>query len=241
MAGPGPIPDRQNKPHPHSAFTDPSGKYLLSADLGADMIHVFSIDADSGKLTSCADVKTGAAEGPRHGAWWVPEAGSTDGTMLYIVNELANTVTVWQVEYGASCLSMKKTQSLPTYPDGKSAPAGSKASEVRVRDNMLYASNRNDKSFGATEDSVVTYSIDPSSGAITFVEATSAHSYFPRTFEINKAGDMVAFGGQTSSTVAIVARNTTTGRLGDLIASLPVGSPGTVNNEDGLSHLVWLE
>lgn len=241
MAGPGPVPDRQNAPHPHSVFTDPTGKYILSADLGADIIHVFSIDATSGKLTSCADVKTGGGEGPRHGAWWVPKADSTDGTMLYIINELANTVTAWQVGYEDACLSLKKTQSLATYPEGKSAPMGAKASEVQVRDNMLYATNRNDKSFGATEDSVVTYSIDPSSGAIAFVEATSAYSYFPRTFEINKAGDMVAFGGQTSSTVAIVARNTTTGRLGKLIASLPVGSPGTVNNEDGLSDLVWLE
>ena len=54
-----------------------------------------------------------------------------------------------------------------------------------------------------------------------------------------KAGDMVAFGGQTSSNVAIVARDTTTGKLGDLIANLQVGTPGTAGNEDGLSAVIW--
>jgi hypothetical protein len=51
----------------------------------------------------------------------------------------------------------------------------------------------------------------------------------------------VAFGGQTSSTVAIVARNTTTGRLGPEIASLLVGTPGSAGNEDGLSAVIWDE
>ena len=88
---------------------------------------------------------------------------------------------------------------------------------------------------------MATYSIDPDSGKISFIEATDTHTFFPRTFTLNKAGDKVAFGGQTSGTVAIVERNTTTGRLGKLIASLPVGEPGTVNNEDGLSHVVWYE
>jgi 6-phosphogluconolactonase (cycloisomerase 2 family) len=161
--------------------------------------------------------------------------------MLYIVNELANSVTTWKVGYSGSCLSLQKTQSLSTYPAGKSAPAGSKAAEVHVAGNFVYAVNRNDKSFGATSDSAVTYSIDASTGSITFVEATNAHTFFPRTFAINKAGDMVAFGGQTSSTVAIVARNTTTGRLGSLIASLQVGNPGTAGNEDGLSAVIWNE
>lgn len=241
MDEPGPVPDRQNKPHPHSAFTDPTGEYFLTADLGADLIRIFSINATSGELTSCANVETGPGEGPRHGAWWVPEDGSTDGTMLYIINELANSITVWEVGYSDDCLSLENTQSVSTYPPDTPAPDDTKAAEVQVKGNMLYATNRNDESFGPEEDSVITYSIDPSSGALEFVESTSAYSFFPRTFEINKAGDMVAFGGQTSSTVAIVARNTTTGRLGDLIASVEVGSPGTVNDEDGLSDVIWLE
>ncbi len=243
MSGPGPNRGRQDKPHPHSTFTDPTGKFLLSADLGADLLRIFSISATDGKLTECPSAPTGAAEGPRHGAWWTPKAGSTDGTVLYVVNELANTMTVWQATYpaGGGCLALKKTQSLSAYAAGKSAPANSKSAEVHVAGNFAYVTNRNDRSFGAQQDSVATYTLDPATGAATFLESTNSHTYYTRTFQINKAGDLVAFGGQTSSNVAIIERNTTTGRLGDLVANLVVGTPGVPGNEDGMSAVIWVE
>ncbi|KAK3686116.1 Lactonase, 7-bladed beta-propeller-domain-containing protein [Podospora appendiculata] len=242
MSGKGPVASRQDKPHPHSVFPDPTGKFLLSPDLGADLIRIFSIDASSGKLTACTAAKAGGGDGPRHGAFWAPKSGSTDGAMLYIVNELGNSVSAWKASYpSGGCLTLAKTQTVSAYPAGKSAPSGSKSAEVHVAGNFVYAVNRNDKSFGSTSDSVATYSIDPASGAIAFIEATNAYTYYPRTFQINKAGDLVAFGGQTSSTVAIVQRNVTSGRLGAQIANLLVGTRGSAGNEDGLSAVVWDE
>jgi 6-phosphogluconolactonase (cycloisomerase 2 family) len=242
MAASGPNKARQDKPHPHSVITDPTGKYLLSPDLGADLVRIFSIDATSGKLTGCGTGTAGPGDGPRHGTWWAPKAGSTDGQMLYTVNELSNSVSAWKVAYGSGgCLTLTKTQTLSTYAAGKSAPAGSKAAEVHVSGNFLYAVNRNDKSFGAKEDSIVTYSIDAATGAIAFVEATNAHAWYPRTFAINKAGTLVAVGGQTSSNVAIIARTPATGKLGDLVANLAVATPGTDGGEDGLSAVIWDE
>ncbi|KAH8200061.1 hypothetical protein TruAng_005783 [Truncatella angustata] len=242
MSKPGPNAGRQNKPHPHSVITDPTGKYLLAPDLGADLVRIFSIDAASGKLTACSAGQAGSGDGPRHGAWWSPQAGATDGQMLYTVNELGNSVSAWKVTYQSSgCLTLAKTQTLSTYAAGKSAPYGSKAAEVHVSGNFLYAVNRNDKAFGAKEDSIATYSIDAATGAITFVEATSAHAWYPRTFAINKAGTLVAVGGQTSSNIAIIQRNTTTGRLGSLVANLAIATPGTDGGEDGLSAVIWDE
>ncbi len=241
MSGRGPRTDRQDKPHPHSTFTDPTGKFLLSADLGADVIRVFTINPTSGELTLCATAPAASGDGPRHGAFWVPKAGSTDGTMLYVVNELGNSVGTYTVAYSGSCLSLKKTQNLATYAAGKTPPTGSKAAEVHVAGNFLYAVNRNDQTFGSQQDSAATFSIDPASGAATFVEVTSAHSYYPRTFQINKAGDMVAFAGQTSSNVAVVSRDPATGKLGSLVASVQVGTAGRAGQEDGLSAVIWAE
>lgn len=242
MSAPGPDPYRQDKPHPHSVFIDPTGRFLLSADLGADLVRIFSIDASTGQLTACPAAATGAGDGPRHGEFWEAPSG---GLYLYIVNELAWTVTVWTVTTppaaGGGCLGLSKIQSASTYPQGKTPPVGSKSAELRVWGDFVYATNRNDQSFGNKQDSAATFSIEPSTGKLTFVEATNTHSYFPRTFAVNKAGDAVAFGGQTSSTVVVVARDVSTGRLGDVIAQLQVGALGTVNNEDGLSAVVWDE
>ncbi|KAK1068749.1 hypothetical protein LTR74_005407 [Friedmanniomyces endolithicus] len=241
MSGKGPVPSRQDAPHPHSTITDPTGQYLIVPDLGADLIRIFSIDSTTGKLTTCTPAKAGAGDGPRHGVWWSPNDATVAGLMLYTVNELGNSVTGWQASYPHSgCLSLTKTQTLSTYESG--APPSStlpvKAAEVHVRGNFLYAANRNDQTFGSGQDSLVTYNIS-SAGVLDFVEATNAHAWYPRTFSVNQAGDMIAVGGQTSSNVAIIARNTVTGRLGSLLASIDVATPGTDGGEDGLSAVVW--
>ncbi len=236
------MPSRQDRPHPHSVYTDPTGKYLMSCDLGADLIRIFSIDATSGKLTQCTNVPTAAGDGPRHGAFWV-KPGETQASALYTVNELGNSVTGWKVSYpsGSGCLTLEKLATYSTYTEGKKPPAKSKAAEVHVSGNFAYAVNRNDKTYGPQQDSAATYAIDTTTGALKFIENTNTYTWYPRTFQINKAGDMVAFGGQTSSNVAIVARNVTTGRLGAQLAILQVGTPGRDGDEDGLSAVIWDE
>ncbi len=243
LTAPGPNP-RQDASHPHSSFPDPTGRFLLVPDLGADLVRIFSVDAASGDLQDCGAGQASPGDGPRHGAFWARAPDSTDGLTLYTVNELSNSVSAWAVTYPdseAGCLTLSLTQTLPTYAEGTAAPAGSKASEVHVRDNFLYAANRADETFGAGQDSLATYAIDAETGGIAWLGAANAHAWFPRTFAVNAAGDLVAVGGQTSSNVAVLARDPATGRLGDLVASVQVASPGTPGQEDGLSAVVWLE
>lgn len=236
-SGPGAVPDRQDKSHPHSVNLDPTGQFILVPDLGADLLRVFVADSVTGDLTACPAAITAPGDGPRHAAFWLSPTGATK---LYVVNELANSVSAWDVTSPPEgCLALTKTQVLSTYPEGQVAPTGSKAAEIHIAGNNVYVSNRNDQTFGPQQDSAATYNIDPATGTLTFVELTNTFTFFPRTFAINAAGDMVAFGGQTSSNVAIVARDTATGKLGPLVAQLPVGPLGTVNQEDGLSAVVW--
>lgn len=243
MSQPGPVSSRQNAPHPHAIFKDPTGKFLVVPDLGADLIRIFSVDSSTGKLTACPAAQAGPGDGPRHGSWWAPTAGSTQGQMLYTINELTNSVSAWTVKYPSSgCMSLNRTQTLSTFASGKPTAGRQpiKAAEVHVAGNFLYASNRNDQLYGSQQDSLATYSIN-SSGALSIVENTKANGWYPRTFSINKAGDLVAIAGQTSANVAIVARNPSTGKLGNLITSIAVGSKGTDGGEDGLSSVVWAE
>ena len=240
--------ERQDVSHPHGVHLDPTGSFILTPDLGGDVIHIFAIDPESGKLTECASAETNPADGPRHGVFWSPSDDSDGSSVsLFTVNELGNSVTAWDVSYPdqeGGCLALSQAQSLSTLPDGVDPPEGSKASEIRVKGDFLYASNRYDRSFGDEEDSLATYDISiGESGTVelSFVELTNAGSYFPRTFEINAAGDLVAVGGQTSANVAILERNVTSGRLGDVVAQVRVGDLGTALEEDGLSAVIWVE
>jgi len=245
MAAPGPRPDRQEKPHPHAAFTDPTGKFLIVPDLGADLTRIYSINADSGKLTECPAIKSLPGDGPRHGLF--NKVGASSGhnkgkaaLKYYSLNEVSSSVGVYDVTYG-DCLSLTLEQTISNY--GPSVPLGNiyvKSAEIRIVDNYLYASNRNDTTFGKEQDSIATFKIEPS-GKLTFVELANSYSYYPRSFSFNKAGTLVAIGGQTTANIAVVARDTKTGKLGKLVANVLVAPRGTYGGEDGISSIVWDE
>jgi 6-phosphogluconolactonase (cycloisomerase 2 family) len=160
--------------------------------------------------------------------------------MLFVANELGNSVSAWAVTYPASgCMSIALKQSLTPYSGNSSAPSGTKVAEVHTKGNFLYATNRNDKKF-SPNDSITAYTIS-STGSLTWLENTSSFGTYPRTFDINKAGDYVAIGDQTTANVAIVKRDTTTGKLTGQAATLRIGAAGTPENEDGVSAVVWAE
>ncbi|KAF2115947.1 Lactonase, 7-bladed beta-propeller-domain-containing protein [Lophiotrema nucula] len=240
MAAKGPN-SRQDVPHPHEVLLDPTGKFILVPDLGADIVRVFSIDASSGKLTSCGQGKTDPGDGPRHGKFFWTKPGTPEPQVMYTVNELGNSVSAWSLSYTSGCISLTKTQTLSTYAPGTKGGPTTKAAELRVNGNFLYAANRADETFGKQQDSIAIYTIDPATGKIAWQEATNAHSYYPRTFQFNKAGTLVAIGGQTSSNVAVLKVDPATGKFGDVVANLVVATAGRAGEEDGLSAVVWVE
>lgn len=244
MSGPGPNPSRQEAPHPHHAFVDPTGDFLLVPDLGADFIRINKIDKRSGKLIECGSGKPTPGTGPRHGVFWSPAGASsrvrrTDSTILFVANELANTLSSWTVAYSSGCMSLSLKHSLTPYQGNTSAALGTKVGEVKVKGNFVYITNRNDKKFSGN-DSVTQYTI-AADGIFTWTDTTSSYGTYPRTFDINKAGDFAAIGDQTTSNVAIVARDVTTGKLGARVADLRIGATGIPENNDGLSAVVWAE
>lgn len=247
LDGPGAVPDRQEAPHPHQVLVDPTGNFLLVNDLGSDKIHINRIDKKSGKLTQCSSVKTFYGAGPRHAAFWSPSYSKSrvangKGTVLYVANELSNTVTGWKLSYPhGGCLGLTQQQIITSYKGNSSAPEGASLGEIRVQGNFLYTSNRGDQSF-APYDSLTQYTI-AANGSIAWTGMTSSYGLLPRSFEINKAGTYLAIGDQTSDNVAIVQRDPKTGNLGALVANLTVTGPSDTSsgNPTGLNTVIWAE
>ncbi|KAJ4298994.1 hypothetical protein N0V90_004238 [Kalmusia sp. IMI 367209] len=244
MAAPGPRPDRQDKPHPHAAFTDPTGDFLIVPDLGADLTRIFKVDQQTGGLTACPAIASLPGDGPRHGLF--RKAGRA--LKYYSLNEVSSSVGVYDViypnhAYGSkeSCLSLKLTQTLSNY--GPDVPLGNvtvKSAEIRTFGNFLYASNRNDTTFGFEQDSIAIFKIG-TDGKLTFQELTNAYGYYPRSFQFNEAGTYAAVTGQTSANVAILKRDAKTGKLGPLVARIVLPPRGTYGGEDGVSAVIWVE
>ncbi|KAJ5142229.1 hypothetical protein N7526_003224 [Penicillium atrosanguineum] len=246
---------QQDSPHPHEVFLDPTGSFLIS---GADLLRIYSISASDGQLNECPAVNVTFGSGPRHGVFWTDGTGNTTQstqsgaithqrqaasvgkTMMYLVNEIGGTMMTFDVAYDRSgCLDLQKTQTIVPYTGGK-MPQGATPAEIRMVGDTFYVSIRSDQGFKPS-DSMVTLDRSPKNGTVSLRNKTDAYGKVPRTFAINKAGDLVAIGNQASANVVIVRRNRLTGDLGEKVAMLQVGETGTVGSAEGLSSVVWEE
>ncbi|KAJ5414035.1 hypothetical protein N7509_000662 [Penicillium cosmopolitanum] len=254
---------QQDSPHPHSVFLDPTGSFIVSPDLGADLLRIYSISSTTGKLTTCPPVNVTFGSGPRHGLFWTDgtdnnrtangdngvshqrEMAAVGKTMMYLANEIGGTVMVFDVSYARSgCLDLQRTQTLVPYPasgqkDHK-LPTGATPAEIRLIGDKFYVSVRSDQGF-APSDSMVTLDRSAKSGAVKVSGKSDAWGKVPRTFAVNRAGDLVAIGNQASANVAIVRRDRVSGELGEKVAVLQVGEPGKVGQAEGLSSVIWEE
>ncbi|MER6349833.1 lactonase family protein [Streptomyces sp. NPDC001595] len=115
--GSGPYAPRQQGPHAHHVQADPSGRWILSVDLGTDSVRVCVLK--EGNLLPHRETALRPGSGPRHLAF------HPDGPYAYVVNELSPTVTVcrWDAEDG-TLRPLAETSVLPGAPAGDAYPSG---------------------------------------------------------------------------------------------------------------------
>ncbi|KAK1771268.1 Lactonase, 7-bladed beta-propeller-domain-containing protein [Phialemonium atrogriseum] len=229
---PGVDPIRQNAPHPHEAFLDPTGQFLLVPDLGADLVRVFLLDGETLERTAVAPLVAAPGSGPRHGVFLVTETN----TFLYLVSELTSTITVYDVLYNQNkTLGFNEVYITSIYGEGASTPKGATASEIQISPDskFLIVASRDDgrlkiPSFDpedSTEipsDPLLNFSLDHCTGALSLVQTFPAGGIGPRHFSLNKAGNLVAVGLQKDGRVVVIDRDTETGELKGFLASADV-------------------
>src|SRR5262245_46225006 len=82
---------RQKAPHPHAVVVDPSGRYVLVPDLGADKIFVYRFDRADMTLSPAdpAYVSATPGSGPRHIVF------HPNGHLVYVNGELNGELTTY--------------------------------------------------------------------------------------------------------------------------------------------------
>ncbi len=128
--GKGPMRDRQDGPHIHSAIDSPDGRELFAADLGLDRVFRYAVRPD--RLEALPPLACPPGSGPRHMAF------SADGVHLWVIGELDSTITGFRRERN----EFRQIGHWPLLPaDFKGT---NWAAEIRLHPNgrWLYASNR---------------------------------------------------------------------------------------------------
>jgi len=232
---PGPVTDRQNKPYPHQAVVDTSGKWVVVPDLGADLLRVYKVNDGNTGLSEAKSAWTQlpAGFGPRHGVFYPP--GQGNATHFFLVGELANSIATFKLEYGDT-IGFKSVSQIDTFngaiPNTNPKP---KAGEIALSPDgkYLYVSNRLDKTqAGNTQDSIAAYQVS-SDGSLKFIGFTPSGGVSPRHFTITKDGKLVVIANDQSGNFAIFSRDPASGK----ISSSPLISKANA----GASCATWYE
>ncbi|HEV2782610.1 MAG TPA: lactonase family protein [Actinophytocola sp.] len=199
--------------HAHQVLTDPSGRWVLAVDLGADSVYVYRLDLNRGTLRQCRQVRLPAGAGPRHLAF------HPHGRFAYILGELRSEITVAAWEPAAGRLT--PGQVIPTV--GPDAPGPSFPAEVAVsRDGrFVYASNRG-------ENGIAMFTVHDSGRRLELAGSTPSGGDWPRHLTLSPDERWIYVANQQSHAITWLPRDPESGRLGAPAGSAPVNNVGVV-------------
>ena len=194
-------PDRQEAPHPHSINLDAAGRFAYSPDLGADKIYIYRLDAASATLSPALTPwvhSSAAGAGPRHFAI------HPGGEFAYVINELASTITAYDLDSATGALSEIETVS--TLPDGYGEVNYTADVYVLPSGKFIYGSNRGN-------DSIAIFAIDGDTGRLSLVGREPTQGKTPRGFAISPGGEFLVAANEDSDTLVVFRIDQATGEL----------------------------
>ena len=194
--GTGPDRGRQEGPHAHCAFFDPTGAFALSVDLGIDRVKVFKFDSNTGATDDEAarDITTPPGSGPRH------IAIAPDGKFAYVCGELDSTVNVISMD-----LAGGKSEVIQTLSTLKEPVKGNSTAECILHPSgrFVYVSNRG-------HNSVAVFKV----GADRKLTATghiTGDIKTPRNFNVDPTGHWMLIASEAGDKVGVYEIDLKTG------------------------------
>jgi 6-phosphogluconolactonase len=202
-------PHRQKEPHAHCIVVSPDNRYAFAADLGTDHIFCYKLDPAAAKLTpnSPPFARSPAGAGPRHLAF------HPNGKRVYAINELLNSVSVFDYDAGPGTLSAKQT--ISTLPDGFKGASYCADVKVTPDGRYLYGTNRG-------HDSIAAYKVGED-GRLSRIALEPSRGKGPQNLAITPDGRWLLCANMPGNNVAVFRIDPKTGRLTS--AGEPVEQP----------------
>jgi 6-phosphogluconolactonase len=209
--GTGPNAERQEAPHAHCIIPDPSNRFALAADLGADRIFVYRLET-GGKLLHVSEAVMRPGAGPRH-LTFHPTL-----PLVFVANELDSTVATLRFDADRGALSPVDTHStVATLPPGWTGTNYPADIHVDSKGRTLYVSNRG-------HNSIAVFSVTKE-GALALEQTISTEGDWPRNFSLDPSGRWLLVANQRSDSVVVFGRDPANGRLTPTKQKVQVPSP----------------
>ncbi len=203
-----------DRTHAHMIQADPSGRFVLHADLGLDKIFVWKFDDQRGALVpnDPSSVSLPPGDGPRHFHF------HPNGRWLYSIQEEGSTVVLF--DYDAALGRLIARQTISTLPPGFAGSNFCSEIVVSADGRHVYAGNR-------LHDSIAIFSV-AANGRLTYVGEEWTRGNYPRSFAFDPAGRFLYCCNQRADAVTVFRVNRATGALSFTGQYVPVGNPSIV-------------
>lgn len=204
---------RQASAHAHGITVDPSGRYALVADLGADRVFVHGFE----RATQTLSADVGAAfvappgSGPRRAVF------GASGRFVYVLSELSAELMV--LRWDAPRLTQVQTLAISS-PAFIGTPSASEIA-VSADGRFVYVADRG-------ESSLVVYAVDAMSGELTLLQRLPSGGEAPWAFEIHRSGKWLLVANYRSNRLNLFRVDAESGRLSDSGRSLESHAPVSV-------------
>jgi 6-phosphogluconolactonase len=192
-------PKRQKAPYAHSIVVSPDNRFAFAADLGIDKIMSYRLDSKTSKLSpnTPPSAKTPPGAGPRHLTF------DPSGKHLYVINELKNSVTVF--DYAAKSGSLTQRQTISTIPSDFDGVTHCADLKITPNGRFLYGTNRG-------HDSIAAYRI-ADDGRLKLLAIVPSLGKGPQNLAITPDGKLLICANMPGNNVAVFRINSKTGSL----------------------------
>ena len=203
-----------DRTHAHMIQADPSGRFVLHADLGLDEIFVWRFDEQHGALIANdpPSISLPSGDGPRHFHF------HPNGRWLYSIQEEGSTVVLF--DYDSASGRLRERQTISTLPPGFAGSNFCSEILVSVDGHYVYAGNR-------LHDSIAIFSV-ASDGRLAFVGEEWTRGNYPRSFAFDPTGRFLYCCNQRADAITVFRVNRKSGAISFTGQYAAVGNPSLI-------------
>ena len=207
-------PKRQNGPYAHCIVVSPDSRFAFAADLGLDQVLGYRLDAGTSKLSPNRQpfVRTPPGGGPRHLTF------HPNGKWMYVINELKNSVTMF--DYVADLGMLIEQQTISTLPEEFTGTTHCADLKITPNGRFLYGTNRG-------HDSIASYAIDDH-GRLKLIGIEPSLGKGPQNLAITPDGGLLLCANMPGNNVTVFRLDPQSGGMKSVADPVTMPKPSCI-------------